>query len=152
MITVILPCWRHMHAIANHYVHLYFDNIGAKANYEGLREFCCLKMRSKVCCVDRIHRWPYEHISFVNLFRLFFFPHGFSHHIGSPVWPMTFLLHVSRSISSPALSQYFSSVVGTRLSVVFSVVLSSFSLVYPLWTLSSVHLQVTNVREVCPVF
>ena len=48
--------------------------------------------------------------------------------VGSPAWLMILLLHVALSISSPALIQYSSCLVDMRHSILFSVVLSSFSL------------------------
>ena len=37
-------------------------------------------------------------------YLLTYFSSGFSHHVGSPVWLMIFLLHIALSVSSPALS------------------------------------------------
>ena len=71
-------------------------------------------------------------------FYVFFFSHGFSRHIWSPVWLMIFLLHVACSSPRPLSVKYFSFVIGTLLSILFLVVLSSFSLVHVSSTFSSV--------------
>ena len=67
----------------------------------------------------------------------FFFSPRFSRHVGSPVSLMILLLHITLSVFSPALSvRHFSSLVGTRFSIVFSVVLSSFS-----WYIRTQHFR-----------
>ena len=59
---------------------------------------------------------------------------------GSPVWLMIFLLHVALSyLLARSQSSSFLSLVDTRLSILFSFILSSFSLVYPPSTISSVR-------------
>ena len=69
-------------------------------------------------------------VSINELHVFYFFSPFFSHHVRSTVcWP-------SFSTSScpsprPLSVQYFSSLVGTRLSILFAVVLSSISLVHP---------------------
>ena len=78
-----------------------------------------------------------EAVPGIDTSSIFFFSPGFSHHVGSPVWLQIFLLSTSPCPSPRLLSvHYFSSLTGTRLSISFSVVLSSFSLLYPFLTLS----------------
>ena len=81
-----------------------------------------------------------------------FFSPAFSHHVICSVAGMTADLPFSTSpcpSPRPLSARYFSSLVGTRLSIVFSVALSSFSLVYLPSTLSSVcvlHLSSSHER------
>ena len=51
-----------------------------------------------------IYKVRYIHITTSRLSILTYFSSGLSHHVGSPVWLMIFLLHIALSVSSPALS------------------------------------------------
>ena len=77
-----------------------------------------------------------------NIF-VFFFPPVFSHHVGSPLWLMIFLLHVALSVHLLARSQpgtfHVEKIVGTRLSILFPVIVSSVSLV--MWYIHPQHIQ-----------
>ena len=73
---------------------------------------------------------------------VFFCSPGLSRHI-------VFLLHVPCPFPRPLSAQHSSSLIGKHLSILFSVVFCSFSLVYPSSTLSSVyvlHLSSSHAR------
>ncbi len=80
-------------------------------------------------------------------FLFFYFPPDFPVMQRRRIWLLIFLFH--KALQCPSSAQYFSSLVGTRLSILFSVVLSSFSLIYPFSPLSSVcvlHLSSSHAR------